>query len=1810
MELINKKYKILNTLEENQKTSLYLVEDIINNKIQKLTMINSDYLSKNLIRFLIKKFNNLSNVNNSNIIQVFNLDLVKYIDDKKVNYKQYYYTSEYTEKYEKVSEIISQLKYDEVIDTFIHICKGINYLHLRGMTYEEINLENIYACVKDEQYNIKLKDLVSIYIDKDYLKGEIKGGIIFKAPEILEGKEYTTASDIYSLGVLLYILFTLKYKKNINLQENIYSVIEKNTKNRVITDIDFNLEKKIINIIKKTVSIKPNDRYKNILELINSLNKILNKEYKAHDKKEIEKLNFNTSLIDRDYELKEIITLYKSMKDKHSENKLVLIHGESGMGKTKILKEVERMLNLDGANIYSSFIRKGKNKELSKIIKKMILECNESMLSTYEPEFVKFIPEIGKNKNIIPSEPLPGGNEKLRIFKVVENFLKECLKDKMTIIILDNIHRLKKSYVEFLQYIYNSKLSENLIIVASYNDEALFDKNFLEFTEKVNLKSNTINMVLKGLSFEGTIELIKNIMSISKYPLKFSKKVYVQTYGNPLFIEETMRNFFLNNIIYVNENTGKWESDYEGHYEKLPIPYSIEQACLNQINKIEAESYFILEFISIFNSGVSREVIEKFMKKDGLNYHEIINDLVIKGILCEKIEDFGFVYDLCSKNLKNLVYKNIKIEDKKEMHKEAASILEDEFEKNMESIEHREKIIYHLEKSYQNDRAAKYCIENSEEMLSLRNRIEAVKYLEKALFLLEEDKYFEKIKLLIKISDLYIDVANYNLAEKTLKNAMKIIPKLQNKNYNIDVLNRLSSLYLIKNKINMAIKTIRKVMDQLNYVNYKKGFIDSRIILAKIYFIREKYNRVICICNEGIEKCEDDYFEPKAILSNILGNTNKELNNIDIALKNYGYSYIYSEKINYNKGILKAYGNLAIIYQEYYEITDIAEEYLLKVKEICDNNKFIKYEVLSLLKLGENYIIRFQYEKSLNIFMKCLKIAKSINDKKSILYSLIYISSIYIKFSDYDKAYKYYVLSEKYFKNYKEKNKDRDIVEYYRIKGEILLNLGFLKESQYNTQKALEIYGGKESILKLKSQIKLIFVKLLSKEEFFPIWKYNESIKKLSGKYKDSSNSINAVYDGCIVLYKAGYIKESFELFYSFRQNTCEDLNERIKIKQMYLIMVFNYEKNNLRFLNKILEMSQSLNDKNIECDLCYRIGEYYYLNEKYDIASYNYFKSCEIISSIIDQLPEQIGLRFFQFNKLIKPFLKIIYIKRFYCDGKNIKEIEKEEIHVNNVQQLKNILKFKDSIDILKNKTIMNFVRNMYNKIYLTSVYDEKEVLANLTYDSVKNLEIIIKYLSWITLSTEGKIIIEENDEKLITVASLDGKNIEIEDEKIIKRVKKTQKPFFVFNDKNKFTENYYNIVPKDKKAVICIPVILFKDNKFLHGIDKRKNTIKNYNINGYIYISSYRTINNFNNNTLRECMELVPITYYIIDKYQLTISSSIDKLTGTYTRKYLEEKINETIEEAYVTGEIFSILMIDLDHFKNINDSFGHQVGDKVLSEVCRIVMDNLRVGDICGRYGGEEFIVVLPNLDKNNALRVAKRIKDSVEKNKILGEDNSVTISIGIASYPDQAQLKKELIEKADQALYVAKDMGRNRCEVWKKEFGEKCKSTSRLTGIITGNVSQDSRNVLAMVELIDIMEQNIKKEEKIYKILRQIIGISECQYANLLIINNNNVVKNYGRKRLEENWSYAYSYNEKIVDKVISEKQGICSMDWNETFNGDLLTVLPEWYSVMVIPITNKENIRLILYLAASAKVKKFSYDELNLINTLGKIIRDI
>ena len=227
------------------------------------------------------------------------------------------------------------------------------------------------------------------------------------------------------------------------------------------------------------------------------------------------------------------------------------------------------------------------------------------------------------------------------------------------------------------------------------------------------------------------------------------------------------------------------------------------------------------------------------------------------------------------------------------------------------------------------------------------------------------------------------------------------------------------------------------------------------------------------------------------------------------------------------------------------------------------------------------------------------------------------------------------------------------------------------------------------------------------------------------------------------------------------------------------------------------------------------------------------------------------------------------------------------------------------------------------------------------------------------------------------------------------------------------------------ETQSELCVPLIFFGEKLGVLALDSaRKNAFEHDDLQPLESVADI-------------CAAAIQNASYFDRMKQLAY---VDGLTGIHNRRYFEMRIVEELERAGRFQGRMSLIMVDIDNFKRVNDEFGHLLGDEVLRLVANILKQQLRKSDLLCRYGGEEFAIVVPETTGENAVRVAEKLRRQIETHHFPGVPRSVSISCGVADYPTQGITRDEVVAAADAALYTAKQAGRNRIAsaTTKKEY----------------------------------------------------------------------------------------------------------------------------------------------------------------------------
>ncbi|EOD01662.1 diguanylate cyclase [Caldisalinibacter kiritimatiensis] len=1797
MELLNERYKIEDVYKEEENGVVYIARDLFeSNKRILLKLLNNDIRNKKVVDYFIENYIFLSSIRHSFILSSYSSDIVKTIDNKRVNKKQYFYTKEYTEAI-TLSEILKELSLTDIYEIIRQVCIVLSYLHFRGINYQYLNPENIFIIKESNEIKVKLRDIATI-TEKKIIKSFSEYNNYFIAPEIKEGfEDKNTKSDVYSLGMLVYLLFT-KSKGYYDRMQLLNSVKEK---------LNYELQIELVELVGSMIENDPKRRLDDFKEVIDLFNKLCMKEYPYFYKAQREKLNFKHKIIGRDNEISRFLKINEQFEKRKFNKKMLTINGDSGLGKTRLLKEFEFRLRMQGKRVYFNRISDvdiGELKPIIKILRQILKECKDGLINKYGCELVKIIPEIRFTNNIKSTPILSGNREKLRLYNRIMRFIVDSVEDEPIYILLDDIHNADIETIRLIDYIVRNNEEYPLFFVLTYNEHKLRERMDLKKYVKAWFELEKVESIkVSRLNLQETAELTKNILGISFKPIVFSTRIMKETNGNPRFIEEVIKNLNVIGELFIDVN-GDWETDTKNYWD-IYIPSDIDEVIKNQVDLLDEGLYEVAKIISVFNTSVSKYILRRVMRIDKDKLDSIIEKLVSMKLLDEMVEDWGYTYDYYNKKIKKYIYHKIPSEERIQLHKTISEHLEELFKE--ESKGNIDELIHHFTLSKQREKAVDYAIKFAKKMQGLLVSSQSILLWENAYNLLMDIDSINKLEIQVNLGKLYSQQGRNNKALDIYNKAIKLATKLNKKNYIILCKNNISEIYYRKNALDKAEQYAVEAKKLAEEIDDTKGYLKATVLLNRVKFLRGE--------NDGI--------------------INNTLKNIDIAMKakqyfyvghfynQLGVAYMLKNSINEAENYLKKsveyfnksgetlesnmpINNIGVMYSDYFGDLDKAMEYFQKGLEVCRKYDNIQHEITFLINIGGIRIRKHQYADALEDMKKAAQLADDIEDHNNMFLINLNIALIYLYMAEYDKCFKYYKILKSDYSNMT--IDPQNVSRYFGFLSCFYFEFGEWDKAIEYSKKTIEsdieldlnMYIKVETVLQLSKFYKTGVLDKKKVNEVRLKYRYT----KFEGEKRESLLMFahSAIINGDLALARE-LLEEDKKISESFTSEVLERKRNLLKIYS---------DKNNID--NLYDKLSELLNE--CKCQYCYKykpiinrvLGDIKFRQQEYYEAVKHYVLAIDGIFRLAKQIPnESLKLKYIKTKGIDKIKKRIDKVKGIIFENKGIFDTFEES----NNHKSEDYFDFTGLVKLFEkdNKFKATFLDVDINTS--TNLKSIDDVITKITNDYEYNLNMILRFIVEQTFAKRGYILYDnESSESLEILASTNNEEITDDIEYIISRVKQSRKGLLINNSFDRKENNFLLPLSDVTKSIICVPIMKNIKRKENVALDRRKSSdlVETDEIIGYIYLETDNLFNRFDNIRYNIVCTLANLAFINIENYKLKISNSIDKMTGVYTRKYFDRVYNKIFNIANSEKASFALIMIDIDKFKNVNDTFGHQKGDEILSSIGNILLNNVRETDLVARYGGEEFAILLPDTGKEGANKVAEKIRKKVEQANLINDNYPLTISLGVSVFPDHSRFKDELVERADQALYHAKETSRNKSVMWTNEISNSTDRLDKLAGIVTGNTVQDQRNVLVIVELINLLQQKLSVEDKIYKYLGRLIEYLAASEGILFILNQeNNIDKIYARKRFKDEWETEPRFNKKIIDRVIYNRKGEFLIDWDDIGNIDIVTGNPDWQSIIVVPLINDGTLKGVLQLSVPIKEKEFDYNSYNFVKTASTML---
>ncbi len=1781
MKIINKRYKIIEELGVDTFGTQYVVQDLALKKVQLiLKIIHPQYSNTEYTQYFTSEFLLLASVQHENIQQDFRFDIIKNIDNKVVDSALYFFTSEYFDSSLLVD--YRTLDHNDIMKVMMELCYIINYLHFRDITFKYLSFETFWIYRTEQGLRIKLKSMANMYGYNEVDQGQTDQVAQFFAPEIRKGLAYGPNVDVYSLGVLAYYLVNQKDYQN----GEIKGEFNRYASNPILDDL-----------IKKSVIYDAAERYQSIETYLEDFKNICPYPYTFIDKQYYQRLNFNTKLVGREPLLNELMDSISGRLQNLSGIHTAWVTGSPGMGKSRLLREVYYHTRLSNMNIFNYEAQSGLSGTyscFSEIIREMtrLLLPTDELILKYGSELVKIVPEMRSIWKVEPSASLKDDREKLKINNRIMNFVADYSLLRPTLIIIDNIGVLSENEKSLLDTFMVIDKELPLFMLYTFDLE---EELGIERVAKWMDTQKTKHFELYNFSIQEASEHIRNILSMSNTPTRLASYIVSETYGNPRYVEEVVKNLFLREYIYIHEMRRWYVS--QDDLTSIALPKSMDVALADSYHGVTETAKHILEAIAIYNKPVSKTVIISMLDIEEDLIAENIQKLIELKILGIKYSDWGFTYDFYNKSLGRLIVHELDLAYKIELHRRAAKIVENFY---LSDGTNGDSLIYHCENSGDHQKAVYFAIELAQKMHSLNIYSQAVEFYQKALdlLLLSED--------VIKLCSVEKAVAEIHLKTGEIDKALILFYEVielaeQNKlvvDY-VDAVHQIIEIKLIKRELfdyaPMMMDALLKSKEGL----YVEGLLENGLLSSKLALSKGEFAAADELIEEYLKlsfKHQNDYYigrmlNQKGFLAGI-----REL--YDEAFRSYVEANKYLERGSDPSEASRPLNNLGVIALN--AIGDIkqARDYFNKAVEVTERYNVVTGKDFYLCNLGETYILEDQFVEAIEKITEAEKLASE-SDNKEIKFQIYYnMGLIYLNLNNYKETSRYLRKIEQEYMVIQNFLADMGFDNYFLLGFEYALKCrDFVSAEYFQAKLEKETFNFADSY----SHFNLKVLKLYYRHISHPEWHLGYLDMEHLRVMKSVSSSpveekfLRIILAEMILDLLSNRLDESATKLHEFYEGIDKTLStERVELLDAVVGCIKANDK--AYYIEELLKKFGREMSHDTLWRLFLVLGGIYDQRGDYFDALLNYLNSLDALKGILLLMPEENRMGYLTCDLSKKHLRRRIH--------QLIHSIDEGDVHQDFEHLSGNYGEFftiHNLSSIFSNKIFSDSVKTAYQKRFSLDLTSAEDLFQYFTTDQKHNLELVLKYHMQICLAESAFLYLLDETGKLTEVIS-PNQELQPPELKTLLKNRSIGGEGTVVSNNTKITN-----LADNREAVIFMPIFRFEED---HPDQSRRryDPISSRQIlMGYLYFHTDKLLNNFTIQAYEEIDSLGNLLVVLIDNYDLKKSSSIDKLTGVYQRRFIEHQLKRVLVEANRNHSLLSIVMADIDHFKNVNDLYGHRKGDEILRKIGDILKTHVRKGDMVGRYGGEEFIVLLPKTGEMDAYNVCEKLRTSIDAKKLLGEDQTLTLSFGVSTYPLHGSLESELIEKADKALYESKNNGRNQTTLWSQNLIYNNKRYDKLAGIMTGSLSSDTRIVKSIVDIIASVTRDATKKEKMYEILSIVVDIVEATSVSVIIEKDHEVKQVYTRKKGIDQIIIDQSYNHELYQRFKDTPNGDFFIHWNDAEEIDPILRTPDWKSYCVIPIISGDKRIGMIMAVVSISAKEFDFNDFNFIQTISGLL---
>ncbi len=1595
-KIINYKYKIAEKIHEGRYSNIYAAYNRLenNNKvvIKFLKQGGITNRKEDVIRFRIEA-EGVSRIDHPNIARI---QEIGYIED------MHYVVMEPIAG-QSLSSLLQRqrmLSIEDSISIITQLCEALSTIHGQGIVHKSINPDNILILAGTDPPQIKLINFAIAQI-KDFSKitemDDIIATFSYMPPEQsgMLKRKVDNRSDLYSLGIVFYQLLTGQRPFGGN---DISSIIHHHIAMLPESPSDYNsaIPEVLGRIALKLIEKEPDRRYQNAGNVLNDLKRFLSgeRDFLLVAEEPATIIGSSKELVGREAEYEALIRMFDETLRGHGA--VCLIHGEQGIGKTRLIEELVNGIYYHQGTFIGVSAIEGENKipygTIKDALNRYLKFFNDYPDAKKETVMRVLRDEIGHLGEILiklepamseifgvppPLVQLSPERERKRFLMTISRFFYSLsVVENGIVLIVDNLQWLDDNSFAFL--LESVKHIENypMMVVGIYrDDDTPKPQGLIDLTESLEMGRYPYREIaLRPLD---KISMNRYIASLMQVPMTsaedLSEIIMNYSRGNPYYAVEILRQLIEEKAIAVQDHSLSIRQDV---IQGITILNSAFDIILKRVSLLDEKEVSVLSYAAVM--GVIFE-IELLLRMTKYSDEDVIGsiDRAIELQLIQKDVRGRGRFMFTHRRIRELLYRNIPAAKRKALHLTVARILEKSPSGDIDSVVFD--IAHHYIEADEKDKILEYAFPAGIKAKENYANDDAIKYLTMVRGMLEESGrkgQAQWLECMQHIGQILLTTGKFNEAIEVYLELLE---------YETGKINKAG----INRQISQAYFSKGDWQECERYAQRGLSLLGEKIPLRKMMVITGLAKEIIAYYLQFITRL----WGPGSIRSaarekyKVIINQHMTLSWMYILsdITKFVHSVLRMINISRSKiGTSKELGMSIAVFASLLMVVPLFRK-AIKYHEIAlVMRQDIKDQLgiaQSMQFMGYAYCYQGEYGMSISYFMQSREIFTRVGD----VWETAMVNN--------GLGYDYYYIGQyddmiACFRNYLDSSEK--INDHYGISVSCA-NLSMAYTQKGDLEKA-EQYGMRALSLSR------------SRELWYPHCFASINYGYLMMEKGDYDEAVN-------------YFDIALRLFLD--NNFLKDYTVHVfpYLADAYL-EIYRIDRSRLTKarIRKLCAESIRRTKKwpNHFAEALRVNGRYYFLTGDYKKAERYYRRSIRHSAMLGRRFEIAKGL--YDYGIMLKETGRIDQAE---ARLKAAYDIFREIDATLYMQRTKILLDMPQEENISSIKAIIDRQR-MYSIIRVS-----QDISSIMKLDEL--LEKVMAVAIEVTGAQRGYLLITNDETGKLEVVS--WKNINVLDQSetiefvtaIAGDVYRKGEALLMMNAMEDENYSRYPIVSKyGLKSILCIPLKYKDETKGVCYLDNP--------LSGSVF-------KNEDKDLLNILMTQAAISIENVRLYELGITDGLTKLvTHTHFHNLLQKEINKAIRYS----RQISIVMIDIDLFKNFNDAYGHQAGDEVLRSVSRIIKNNCRDVDIAARYGGEELVMVLPETDTAEAEGVAERVRSIIEGHSFDYQGNrlSVTISVGVATFPADAADRVSLIKAADEALYASKRNGRNRVTVFSK------------------------------------------------------------------------------------------------------------------------------------------------------------------------------